>query len=123
MAEVARLFPDLPVSMIEEPASSDDASLREAMRIAEALLFAATEPLEESEIARRLADHVEVAEVLAALRADYAGRGVNLVRVGKKWLFRTASDSAGSCRTAKASRRNCRGRLWKLWRSSLITSR
>ncbi len=109
MADVARLFPELPVSMIEEPENSVDASLREAMRIAEALLFAATEPLEESEIARRLADRVDVAEVLAALRADYAGRGINLVRVGKKWLFRTASDlgwllSRGETEPKKLSR-------------------
>jgi segregation and condensation protein B len=26
------------------------------------------------------------------LREDYAQRGINLVRVGRKWLFRTASD-------------------------------
>jgi segregation and condensation protein B len=92
VAEVARLFPDLPVVMMEEMENSADASLREAMRIAEALLFAATEPLEESEIARRMPGNVTVADVLAALRLDYAGRGINLVRVGKKWLFRTASD-------------------------------
>jgi segregation and condensation protein B len=95
--------------MIEEPENPVDASLREAMRIAEALLFAATEPLEESEIARRLADRVDVTEVLAALRADYAGRGINLVRVGKKWLFRTASDlgwllSRGETEPKKLSR-------------------
>ena len=35
-----------------------------------------------------------VADVLAALRQDYADRGVRLVRVGAKWLFRTADDLA-----------------------------
>jgi segregation and condensation protein B len=109
LADVARLFPDLPISMIDETSEAADASLREAMRIAEALLFAATEPLEESEIARRMPDHVQVADVLAAVRADYAGRGINLVRVGKKWLFRTASDlgwllSRGQTEPKKLSR-------------------
>jgi segregation and condensation protein B len=33
-----------------------------------------------------------VKEALAALKAEYATRGVNLVRVGKKWMFRTADD-------------------------------
>jgi segregation and condensation protein B len=29
---------------------------------------------------------------LAQLKAEYATRGVNLVRVGRKWMFRTADD-------------------------------
>ena len=62
------------------------------MRIAEALLFAASAPLEETAIAQRLPDGVTIADVLARLRADYAERGVNLARAGKKWFFRTAED-------------------------------
>jgi len=56
------------------------------------LIFAATEPLVEDEMAKRLPQGVDLPDVLARLKADYAGRGVNLVRVGKKWCFRTASD-------------------------------
>ncbi len=67
-------------------------AMREAVRIAEALLFAATEPLDESEIARRLRDDVDVSAVLQRLREDYAERGINLTRAGKKWFFRTAAD-------------------------------
>jgi segregation and condensation protein B len=62
------------------------------MRVAEAMLFAASEPLEEAEIARRMPDGLAVGDVLVRLKQDYAARGVNLVRVGKKWLFRTAAD-------------------------------
>jgi segregation and condensation protein B len=69
-----------------------EAKLREATRIAEALLFAATEPMDESEIARRLAEGTDLSAIMARLREDYAPRGINLVRVGRKWLFRTASD-------------------------------
>jgi segregation and condensation protein B len=68
------------------------AALNEACRIAEALLFASAEPLDEAEIARRLPDGARVAEALERLRADYAERGVNLTRAGKKWFFRTAAD-------------------------------
>src|SRR5262249_15576183 len=94
---------------MEPEDSAADAPLREAMRIAEALLFAATEPLEESEIARGMPEQVAVADVWTALREDYAGRGINLVRVGKKWLFRTASDlgwllSRGEVEPKKLSR-------------------
>jgi segregation and condensation protein B len=87
LAEVARLFPE----DVERDAA-DPALFGEAMRIAEAMLFAASEPLEETEIARRMPDGVAVSETLARLKQDYASRGVTLVRVGKKWLFRTAAD-------------------------------
>jgi segregation and condensation protein B len=86
LAEVARLFPNA------DSDTTDPAILGEAMRIAEAMLFAASEPLEEDEIARRMPDGMAVGEVLARLKQDYAARGVNLVRVGRKWLFRTAAD-------------------------------
>jgi segregation and condensation protein B len=64
----------------------------EALRLLEALLFAAGQPLDEATLARRLPNDVNVKEALAALKAEYATRGVNLMRVGKKWMFRTADD-------------------------------
>ena len=63
-----------------------------AKRIAEALLFASAGPLDEALIARRLPDGVAAAAVMAALKADYSLRGVNLIRVQRAWLFRTAPD-------------------------------
>src|SRR5438270_6026164 len=76
----------------EAARAESEAKLREATRIAEALLFAAAEPMEEGEIARRLPEGTDLAAVMAQLREEYANRGINLVRVGRKWLFRTASD-------------------------------
>src|SRR3954468_13643767 len=66
----------------------------EAVRIAEALLFAAREPLGSNELQGRLPEGADVAAVLAHLTEQYAGRGVNLVQVAGKWAFRTASDLA-----------------------------
>lgn len=86
MAEVTRLFPEF-----EAPSQNLEA-LREGIRIAEALLFAAGEPLEETAIAERLPDGLSATIVLEELRRHYAGRGINLVRVGRKWTFRTAAD-------------------------------
>ncbi|WP_338332300.1 SMC-Scp complex subunit ScpB [Acetobacter sp. LMG 32666] len=77
----------------------------EAVRLAEALIFASTEPVS----ARRLADLLEdrqimptgeddlgafVAAVLAALVHRYEGRGVFPVEVAGGWQFRTAPDLA-----------------------------
>ena len=63
-----------------------------ALRVAEALLFAATGPLAAEEIAPHLPEGADVAQVLAELEAVYAHRGVTLVRVAGKWMFRTAPD-------------------------------
>jgi segregation and condensation protein B len=64
----------------------------EAMRIAEALLFAAAAPLSAEELAGRLPEGADVEKILQDLTELYALRGVNLVRVAGKWTFRTASD-------------------------------
>jgi segregation and condensation protein B len=64
----------------------------EELRLLEALLFAAGAPLDEAALARRLPNGVNVKTTLAQLKDEYATRGVNLVRVGKKWTFRTAGD-------------------------------
>jgi segregation and condensation protein B len=64
----------------------------EELRLLEALLFAAGAPLDEAALARRLPSGVNVKTTLAQLKDEYAARGVNLIRVGKKWTFRTAGD-------------------------------
>jgi len=64
----------------EPEATVAPATRPEELRLLEALLFAAGEPLDEAMLARRLPSY------------EYATRGVNLVKVGKKWTFRTATD-------------------------------
>ena len=64
----------------------------EPLRLLEAMLFAASEPLAETELADRLPEGVDVREALLRLQQEYAPRGVNLARVNGKWTFRTASD-------------------------------
>ncbi len=64
------------------------------LRILEALLFASKEPLDEKTLAERLPEGVELGQTLAMLRDEYAPRGVNLVKVNGKWMFRTANDLA-----------------------------
>ncbi len=71
-----------------------DETLHENMRICEALIFASAEPLSEEEMAKRLPEGADLAAALAYLKADYFSRGIQLVRVHKKWTFRTAPDLA-----------------------------
>ena len=78
-----------------EPAPADAPARPRGRRncgLLEALLFAAGEPLDEATLARRLPNGVNVKTTLAQLKDEYATRGVNLVRVGKKWTLRTAGD-------------------------------
>ncbi|MGC2409687.1 MAG: SMC-Scp complex subunit ScpB [Methyloceanibacter sp.] len=70
------------------------ADRREKLRIIEALLFAAPEPLDQGALAQHFGQGEEVAALLEELQGHYAGRGVNLVRVAGKWAFRTAEDLA-----------------------------
>ncbi len=64
----------------------------EKLRILEALLFAAAEPLDEASLAKHLAAKDDVKQLLDELQSLYSGRGVNLNRVAGKWAFRTADD-------------------------------
>jgi segregation and condensation protein B len=66
----------------------------EELRLVEALLFAASEPLDEKTLARHLPEGVDVRAALKRLQVEYAPRGVNLVHVGNRWTFRTANDLA-----------------------------
>jgi segregation and condensation protein B len=64
----------------------------EHLRMLEAVLFAASEPLDGALLARSLPQGADVAALLAELHEVYRTRGVNLVKVAEKWQFRTAPD-------------------------------
>src|SRR5206468_2549061 len=48
--------------------------------------------VDEKSLAERLPQDIDVHAALLRLQEDYAKRGVNLVRIGGKWTFRTATD-------------------------------
>ena len=77
-----------------EDAPVDPQARPEELRLLEALLFASTEPLDQATLAKRMPEGVDVKVALAQLQADYASRGVNLVKIANKWTFRTAGDLA-----------------------------
>ena len=61
-------------------------------RQVEAILFAASEPLDIETIEKRVQNTSNIKKVLEKLQSDYSLRGVNLVCIKDKWSFRTSSD-------------------------------
>ena len=64
----------------------------EDLRIVEALLFASSAPLDEVWLQAQVRNGSDIRGLLDDIAAVYAQRGVNLVRVAGKWVFRTADD-------------------------------
>lgn len=78
-------------AVVAEPACETQARPEE-LRLLEALLFASSEPLDQATLAKHMPEGLDVKAALERLKADYAPRGVNLVRIANKWSFRTAGD-------------------------------
>jgi segregation and condensation protein B len=66
----------------------------EHLRMVEALLFAAGEPLDQKALSTSLPEGADVPGLISALQGIYEKRGVNLCCVAGKYQFRTASDLA-----------------------------
>lgn len=90
--EIVEVTIEETVEVTMQEVSLESEQRPEALRLLEAMLFAAADPLDEATLKRALPDGVDVKFSLGLLQAEYATRGVNLVRVGKKWTFRTAGD-------------------------------
>jgi segregation and condensation protein B len=85
--------------MSDDTAGGDIAGDKQKLRLLEALLFASAEPLPEALLAARLGQGSDAAALIDQLRLHYQDRGVNLVRVGGGWAFRTAQDLASQLRS------------------------
>ena len=85
-------MPRLQVVMPDDEPDNVAQARAEELRLLEAMLFASAEPLDEKSLAARLPHRIDVHEALVRLQEEYATRGVNLVRIGGKWTFRTAND-------------------------------
>ncbi len=73
-------------------ASTAVENLREQLRMVEAILFASATPVSEKLLAERLPDGADVRVLMGELQQTYANRGVNVVKIGGNWAFRTADD-------------------------------
>ena len=77
-----------------EPAMPDEATMAQALRIAEAVIFAADRPVSPQTLATVLPEGVSATMACAALAEAYQGRGVVLTEIGGGYAFRTATDLA-----------------------------
>jgi segregation and condensation protein B len=76
------------------PDQTESDARADQLRFLEALLFAASSPLDDDAIAQRLPQGADVASLIAELAEHYGARGVHLVRIAGGWAFRTAPDLA-----------------------------
>lgn len=85
---------DMPPITPPVPSPTHGSPDEAALRLAEALVFSSAEPITARGLSQILPVALDAAAVIEALRARYAGRGVELVDVGGGVQFRTAPDLA-----------------------------
>ena len=61
-------------------------------KIIEALIFGSTEPISEDDMIEKISGEINLTNLLNELVYFYKDRGVNLVKTGKTWSFRTSPD-------------------------------
>ncbi|MEM9469181.1 MAG: SMC-Scp complex subunit ScpB [Pseudomonadota bacterium] len=66
----------------------------EQLKVLEATLFAATEPLSPRMLHERLPKSADLSVLLSQLQDNYQGRGISLIEVDGHWAFRTSSEIA-----------------------------
>ena len=71
----------------------------------EAILFAASEPLDIETIEKRIQTSTNIKKILNNLQETYKKRGINLVCIKNKWSFRTANDLSKLMALQKSTQR------------------
>ena len=67
-------------------------NLNKLERQVEAILFAASEPLDVETIEKRVQSTNNINKILEKLRFDYNSRGINIICIKDRWSFRTSKD-------------------------------
>ena len=74
-------------------------------RQVEAILFAASEPLDIETIEKRVQTSSNIKKILQNIKDMYKNRGINLVCIKNKWSFRTAEDLSKLMALQKSTQR------------------
>ena len=80
-------------------------SLTKIDRQIEAILFAASEPLDIETIEKRINSNINIEKTLKKIKEFYKNRGINLVNIKNKWSFRTAEDLSNLMSLQKSSQK------------------
>jgi segregation and condensation protein B len=89
-------------------------NLNKLERQVEAILFAASEPLDIETIEKRVQSTSNIKKILEKLKLDYKSRGINLINIKETWSFRTSNDLVNLMSLQKSSEK-------KLSRATLET--
>ena len=71
----------------------------------EAILFAASEPLDLETIEKRVQTSTNIKKILENIKEIYKNRGINLICIKNKWSFRTAEDLSKSMALQKSTQK------------------
>ena len=66
--------------------------INEGEREVEAIIFAASEPLDIDTIESKVSKKINILKILEKLQNDYSTRGINLICISNKWSFRTSES-------------------------------
>ena len=80
-------------------------SVSKIERKLEAILFAASEPLDVETLEKRLQTSNNIKKILEKIQSDYKLRGINLVCIRNKWSFRTAEDLSKTMALQKSTQK------------------
>ena len=75
------------------------------IKILEAILFASGEPINEDDLLDKISDKKNINIFLQEINNFYKDRGINLVKTGKKWSFRTSSEISDELTIFKTQKR------------------
>tara|TARA_B100000575_G_C23070096_1_gene616303 strand:- start:213 stop:872 length:660 start_codon:yes stop_codon:yes gene_type:complete len=84
------------------------------IKLLEAILFASGEPVLENDLKEKIKDKKNLTNFLNELKEFYNNRGINLLKTGNKWSFRTSDDLSDDLTIFKVQKR-------KLSRAALET--
>ena len=74
-------------------------------RQVEAILFAASEPLDIETIEKRVQTNTNIKKILVNIQEIYKNRGIDLICIKNKWSFRTAEDLSKSMALQKSTQK------------------
>ncbi len=83
-------------------------------KLLEAILFASGEPVEEKDLLDKIKEKKHLSKYLNEIKDFYEHRGINLIKTGSKWSFRTSDELINDLTIYKTQKR-------KLSRAALET--